>query len=388
MFFTGSHALTATTDKNNIFFYDTMKRILFFTTMLVAGIASAFAQGYSVRGTVNAGFDGKNIYLATYNKGKWIKNDSAVIKDNKFTFDGKVEVPDISYLLYEEGEKTMCSDFVLENSVIALNVTIGEGLELMAMGTKANDAFSQYKEALARYREKARPIQERIENSSDKVLRDSLVAELYSLGDDVEAQLETICVANKGNFTGLYLAQNFYTRWQPARAKQFLAEMPQDLRTLKIYRDMESHLLQIEMTAEGKPFVDIKASTPEGKELRLSDFVGNGKVVLVDFWASWCRPCMMEMPNVVKAYELFKSKGLEIVGVSLDNKSEAWKKALAEQKMTWPQMSDLKGWDSEVAKAYAVKGIPATVLIDKEGKIAARDLRGTDLLRKIEELLK
>lgn len=151
---------------------------------------------------------------------------------------------------------------------------------------------------------------------------------------------------------------------------------------------MESHLLQIEMTAEGKPFVDIKANTPEGKELRLSDFVGNGKVVLVDFWASWCRPCMMEMPNVVKAYELFKSKGLEIVGVSLDNKSEAWKKALAEQKMTWPQMSDLKGWDSEVAKAYAVKGIPATVLIDKEGKIAARDLRGTDLLRKIEELLK
>ena len=73
--------------------------------------------------------------------------------------------------------------------------------------------------------------------------------------------------------------------------------------------------------------------------------------------------------------------------MSLDNKSEAWKKALAEQKMTWPQMSDLKGWESEVAKAYAVKGIPATVLIDKEGKIAARDLRGTDLLRKIEELL-
>ena len=97
---------------------------------------------------------------------------------------------------------------------------------------------------------------------------------------------------------------------------------------------------------------------------------------------------MMEMPNVAKAYNLYKSKGLEIVGVSLDSRIEAWKKALAEQKMIWPQMSDLKGWSSDMAKVYGIRAIPATVLIDHNGTIIARDLRGDELLKKIEESLK
>ena len=141
-------------------------------------------------------------------------------------------------------------------------------------------------------------------------------------------------------------------------------------------------------TAVGQKFIDFTMKTPQGKDLKLSDIVAKNKVTLIDFWASWCGPCRGEMPNVVKDYKTFKSKGLEIVGVSLDNNDKQWKDAIKELKITWPQMSDLKGWQCEGAKLYNVRGIPATVLIGQDGTILAKGLRGEDLTNKLAELLK
>ena len=137
----------------------------------------------------------------------------------------------------------------------------------------------------------------------------------------------------------------------------------------------------------GQDFKDIKAATPDGGELSVGEVAANAKVLLIDFWASWCGPCRAEMPNVKAAYEKFHPQGFEIIGVSLDSDGEAWKKAIADLGMTWPQISDLQGWDCEGASTYAVRAIPATVLI-KDGKIVARDLRGDKLAEKVEELLK
>ena len=131
---------------------------------------------------------------------------------------------------------------------------------------------------------------------------------------------------------------------------------------------------------------EISLPSPDGKEIALSSL--KGKLVLIDFWASWCGPCRKEMPNVIKIYSKFKNKGFEIYGVSLDQDKEKWMEAITKDGINWPQVSDLKYWDNVAARIYNVQGIPYTVLIDKDGKIIAKNLRGQELEKKIAEVLK
>ena len=140
-------------------------------------------------------------------------------------------------------------------------------------------------------------------------------------------------------------------------------------------------------TGINSKFVDLGLPGPQGQTVWVGDYVGQNKLVLIDFWASWCGPCIRELPNVVKAYERFHDKGLEIVGVSLDKDKASWLAAIEQTGQKWPQMSDLKGWDCLGAQFYGIQSIPANVLIDEHGKILARDLRGDALLEEIESRL-
>ena len=140
-------------------------------------------------------------------------------------------------------------------------------------------------------------------------------------------------------------------------------------------------------TGINSKFVDLGLPGPQGQTVWVGDYVGQNKLVLIDFWASWCGPCIRELPNVVKAYERFHDKGLEIVGVSLDKDKASWLAAIEQTGQKWPQMSDLKGWDSEGAALYGIQSIPANVLINEQGEIVARDLRGDALLKEIESRL-
>jgi len=150
--------------------------------------------------------------------------------------------------------------------------------------------------------------------------------------------------------------------------------------------DLVEKINQMLGFAEGEMAPDIKLPDPNGKIISLSSL--KGKTVLIDFWASWCGPCVQEIPNVKATYAKYKSKGFEVYGVSLDAKAEAWTTAIQKFDMNWIHVSDLKYWDSEVVPLYNIKGIPLTILIDKEGKIIAKNLRGAALEQKVAEVLK
>ncbi|QRR03041.1 TlpA disulfide reductase family protein [Dyadobacter sandarakinus] len=137
--------------------------------------------------------------------------------------------------------------------------------------------------------------------------------------------------------------------------------------------------------AVGEQAPDFTLNDPEGKPLALSSL--KGKYVLIDFWASWCGPCRMENPNVVRMYDKFKDKGFSIYGVSLDDNEKAWKTAIARDNLKWQHGSELKKWNSGVAQTYGVNAIPATFLLDRDGKIIAKNLRGPALESKLTELL-
>ena len=137
--------------------------------------------------------------------------------------------------------------------------------------------------------------------------------------------------------------------------------------------------------AVGNPAIPIEATTSGGKEITLETY--RGKVILIDFWASWCSPCRQEMPNVKKVYKEFNGKGFEIIGVSLDESREKFQRYLKEQDIAWPQIFDGKGWNSEVGRSYAVNSIPATFLIDRGGRIRFRNLRGEELYEAVKTLI-
>lgn len=170
----------------------------------------------------------------------------------------------------------------------------------------------------------------------------------------------------------------------PYFAKQFIAEFKEEMP--QACADLQKQVDAMQAFIIGGTAPDFAQQTPEGKDLKLSAL--RGKVVLIDFWASWCGPCRRENPNVVRVYNQYKDKGFEILGVSLDSAKDRWVQAIEQDGLTWMHVSDLKGWQNEVAQVYGVRAIPQTVLLDAEGKIIARNLRGPSLEEKLAELFK
>ena len=149
--------------------------------------------------------------------------------------------------------------------------------------------------------------------------------------------------------------------------------------------NLQTNLTRMKSRMVGGEAPDFTQNDPDGNPIQLSDL--RGKVVLLDFWASWCGPCRRENPNVVKLYEAYKDKGFEILGISLDKDKGRWLQAIEKDGLKWLHVSDLKGWKNEVGQLYGVSSIPHTVLLDAEGRIIAQKLRGPALEQKVAEIL-
>ena len=362
-----------------------MKKIAYF--LMAGGLmltACNNEPAYHISGIIENVTDGETVYLQEMQGRDLVILDSAIVKNGTFTFKGRQDSTVYRYITYHPQE--MWADLFLENGKII--VKLGE--ESQATGTPNNDIYQGFKDQFIALNKEIGEIYQkaRTDSTLTNEQREELMKQIEAKDAEAMDMVYNTIATNITNPVGIYLLPNYAPAFefekQAALAEQIPAQYQSNERIARLINNIEV----AKKTAVGQKFIDFAMNDPKGKEVKLSDFIGKNKYTLVDFWASWCGPCKNEMPNVIAAYKEYNQKGFGIVGVSLDNDGEKWKEAIKTWGMPWPQMSDLKGWNCEGAAIYGVRSIPATVLVDQEGNIIARNLRGEAIKEKLSELLK
>ncbi len=364
-----------------------MKKLTYLFVIAAILAACSGNKGYEITGTVEGANDGDTVYLQKVDGRQLVKIDSAVISKGTFTFKGAQDSAVNRYITYNsKGKEDLLMDFFLENGKIKINLTRDND---SATGTPNNDTYQKVRNMLNELNKQMAAVYESMSDTSlSDEQREAKTTEMNNLQEKMVAGIKESIKQNITNTVGIHLLKNNFYYLKENDLEPLLPQIPAQYKNDETIVKIADNINKMKATAVGKKFTDFTMQTPEGKSVKLSDYAGKGKVVLVDFWASWCGPCRQEMPNLVEIYAKYKSKGFEIVGVSLDQTADAWKNGIKQLKMTWPQMSDLKYWNCEGAKLYAVSSIPHTVLIGKDGTILDRGLRSEDLQKKLAELLK
>ena len=311
--------------------------------------------------------------------------DSTVITNGKFEFRGTQDSTINAVITWEAKEGPQRAGLYLENGDIKVKFTEDNNT---VTGTALNNASQEMKDKIVILNNEREKIQNTLKDSSlSETEAESKTKELEDLNKKEISIYYATIEKNIDNDLGYNLFRNIYYVLTLDEKENILSKFPAKYDNDPSIERIRAQVDSEKNTAVGKVYTNLTMNNPEGKEVSLSDYVGKGKLVLIDFWASWCGPCRREMPELVKLYNKFKTKNFEIVGVSLDNNSDAWKNAIKQMNMTWPQMSDLKGWQCEGASVYGVSSIPYTILVSADGTILERNLQGDALYQKIEELL-
>ena len=359
-----------------------MKKI--FTIVLAAAALASCDNGtkYTISGSNAAFEDGKMVYMLKTENRKMTPVDSVVVEKNSFKFKG--EAPEAAYMAYiavgssNPREAVATVPVYVEAGKIVINVVDAEKKNYNATGSLLNDANTAFSTKLSEIYERINKAYEAKDDAAIQAAQKELT----------DLRFNTI-VENAANQFGSDQLSRSYYQFEPQQILDIIAAMPADKQ--EKLADMKKGAEQALKVAPGNPYIDITEPTPDGKQLSLKSAVENkkNKYILLDFWASWCGPCMMEVPHLKAAYDKYHKKGFEIYAVSLDQKKENWEKAINDKKMNWLHVSNVKYWDTPSRNDYAVNSIPANFLIDcSTGKIVAKGLRGAALEEKLAELLK
>jgi thiol-disulfide isomerase/thioredoxin len=357
---------------------------IFVLALAVASCQSAKNE-FSIKGSI-AGVETGKVYLLKIVDGNPQSIDTANVVGGKFTFKGKMDMPDIRILRLNEQD--YLAPFFLDNANITVIANKDSLRKTKITGSPTQDVFQIYVSEMEKQSKEVMALQSKYQNAmstGNSNEAEKAKIEYQAMIDNNKFYTKNFVKEHPGSVVSAYITlAQLANQVEGAELDSITRKFAPEISTSPYVVKLKEIIQEQKKTAVGVVAPDFTMNDPEGKPVQLSSL--RGKIVMIDFWASWCAPCRQENPKVVKLYQQYHEKGFEIIGVSLDKTKEEWLNAIQDDKLAWIHVSDLQYWQNSAARLYSVNAIPQSFLLDKEGKIIAKILRSGQLEAKLKEL--